>query len=115
MLEHCCHAPAVAGPAWIASIGTRAESTPIFLLHLPGAAGPGEEPRYNSLTSPFLSAKSEFIHRRKRWVCGLGVMAHGHRAVWLDLAPGPTAVLLQFCVPGLSGPCLTSWAQLGYE
>lgn len=41
MLEHYCHAATAAGSAWVASTGTRAESIPIFLLHLSEAAGPG--------------------------------------------------------------------------
>lgn len=61
MLEHCCHAPTVAGPAWRASTGTRAECTPIFLLHLLEAAGHVEGPSCHSLTPlPFLQSLNSY-------------------------------------------------------
>lgn len=41
MLENYCHTATVAGSAWVASVGTRTESIPVFLLHLSEAAGPG--------------------------------------------------------------------------
>lgn len=113
-LEHFCHAPAVTGPAWMASMGTSRIHLHLY-AYFPGAAECTEEPSGNSLIPVFFLQKSEFIHSYKCWVCGSGVMAHRHRNVWLELAPGPTAVRPQFCVPGLRGPCPTSWAQLCYE
>lgn len=41
MLENYYHAATAAGSAWVASMGTRAESIPACLLHFSEAAGPG--------------------------------------------------------------------------
>lgn len=41
MLENYCHATTAAGSAWVASVGIRTESIPVFLLHLSEAVGPG--------------------------------------------------------------------------